>query len=76
MIALGVKPGDEVIVPAHSWISTSETVTQAGAKVVFCDTNTHNFTIDTALIEEKITQKQSVLFQFIYLVILLKWMLS
>lgn len=57
MIALGVKPGDEVIVPAHSWISTSETVTQAGAKVVFCDTNTHNFTIDTALIEEKITSK-------------------
>src|SRR5437868_15117517 len=27
---LHVKPGDEVIAPAHSWISTSETVTQAG----------------------------------------------
>ena len=35
MHALGLKPGDEVIVPAHSWISTSETVTQAGGKVVF-----------------------------------------
>ena len=35
MYALGVKHGDEVIVPAHSWISTSETVTQAGGKVVF-----------------------------------------
>ena len=30
MKALDIKPGDEVIVPAHSWISTSETVTQAG----------------------------------------------
>lgn len=57
MVALGVKPGDEVIVPAHSWISTSETVTQAGGKVVFCDTNTENFTIDTSLIESKITPR-------------------
>ena len=43
MRALGIKEGDEVIVPAHSWISTSETVSQAGAKVVFCDTNKTNF---------------------------------
>ena len=54
---LGVKSGDEVIVPAHSWISTSETVTQAGGNVIFCDTRDNDFTIDTAAIEEKITQK-------------------
>ena len=30
MRGLGVKPGDEVITTAHSWISTSETITQAG----------------------------------------------
>lgn len=46
MHALGVKPGDEVIAPAHSWISTTETITQAGAKVVFCDTDPQTFTID------------------------------
>lgn len=57
MKALGVKPGDEVIVPAHSWISTSETVTQAGAKVVFCDTSDSTFTIDTSQIVEKITPR-------------------
>ena len=57
MRALGVKPGDEVIVPAHSWISTSETVSQTGATVVFCDTDSETFTIDTSLIEEKITDK-------------------
>ena len=57
MHVLGVQPGDEVIVPAHSWISTSETVTQAGGKVVFCDTHDTQFTINTALIEGLITKR-------------------
>lgn len=55
MRGLGVKPGDEVITTAHSWISTSETITLAGGKVVFCDTDYDTFTIDPALIEAKIT---------------------
>lgn len=55
MVALGVKSGDEVIAPAHSWISTTETITQAGAKVVFCDTDKYTFTIDPRGIEAKIT---------------------
>ena len=54
MRALGVKPGDEIITTAHSWISTSETITQAGGRVVFCDTE-NTFTIDPTLIEQKIT---------------------
>ncbi len=54
MRALGVQPGDEVIIPAHSWISTSETVTQAGAKVVFCDTDPATYTIDPSQLEAKI----------------------
>ena len=53
--ALGLKPGDEVITSAHSWISTSETITQAGGRVVFCDTEEDTFTIDPAEIERKIT---------------------
>lgn len=56
MVALGVKPGDEVIAPAHSWISTTETITQAGGKVVFCDTDADTFTIDPRDIEAKITK--------------------
>ncbi len=55
MVALGVKPGDEVIAPAHSWISTTETITQAGGEVVFCDTDKDTFTIDPKDIEAKIT---------------------
>ena len=52
---LGLKRGDEVITSAHSWISTSETITQAGGRVVFCDTDEETFTIDPIDIERKIT---------------------
>jgi dTDP-4-amino-4,6-dideoxygalactose transaminase len=57
MRALGVKPGDEVIVPAHSWISTSAMVTLAGASVVFCDTDPDTFTIDPARLGSLITPR-------------------
>ena len=57
MRGLGVKPGDEVITTAHSWISTSETITQAGGRVVFCDTEKETFNIDAAQIESLITPK-------------------
>lgn len=57
MRGLGIKPGDEVITTAHSWISTTETITQAGGRVVFCDTDAETFTIDPALIEAKITPR-------------------
>ncbi|HJW53035.1 MAG TPA: DegT/DnrJ/EryC1/StrS family aminotransferase, partial [Burkholderiaceae bacterium] len=57
MHALGVRPGDEVITSAHSWISTSETITQAGGKVVFCDTDARTYTIDPARIESLITPR-------------------
>jgi dTDP-4-amino-4,6-dideoxygalactose transaminase len=52
---LGLKAGDEVITSAHSWISTSETITQAGGRVVFCDTEEETFTIDPDDIERKVT---------------------
>ena len=52
---LRVKAGDEVITSAHSWISTSETITQAGGRIVFCDTDEETFTIDPHDIQRKIT---------------------
>ena len=57
MAALQVKPGDEVITTAHSWISTSAMITHAGADVVFCDTDADTFTIDPAAIENAITPR-------------------
>jgi dTDP-4-amino-4,6-dideoxygalactose transaminase len=57
MAALKVKPGDEVITTAHSWISTSAMITHAGATPVFCDTDAQTFTIDPAAIENAITPR-------------------
>jgi dTDP-4-amino-4,6-dideoxygalactose transaminase len=57
MRALGVRPGDEVIAPAHSWIATTETITQAGGTVVFCDTDPDTFTIDVTKLEALVTPR-------------------
>src|ERR1700726_528554 len=57
MAALKVKPGDEVITTAHSWISTAAMITHAGAAVVFCDTDAGTFTIDPAAIESAMTPR-------------------
>ncbi len=57
MRALDVRPGDEVITSAHSWIATSETITQAGGHVVFCDTDAETYTIDADAIEGKVTSR-------------------
>ena len=57
MRSLNLQPGDEVITTAHSWIATSETITQAGGRVVFCDTDADTFNIDPAQIAAKITPR-------------------
>jgi dTDP-4-amino-4,6-dideoxygalactose transaminase len=57
MRGLGLKPGDEVITTAHSWISTTETITQAGGKVVFTDTEYDTFNLNAAQIESRITPR-------------------
>jgi dTDP-4-amino-4,6-dideoxygalactose transaminase len=55
--ALGLQAGDEVITSAHSWIATSETITQAGGRVVFADTEDRTCTLDPAAVEKKITAR-------------------
>lgn len=57
MQMLGIGPGDEVITPANSWISSSETITQTGAKPVFADIEEDYFTIDPNHVEELITDE-------------------
>lgn len=54
--SMGIREGDEVIVPAISWISTSEAVSAVGATPVFVDIDEY-FTIDASLITEKITPR-------------------
>ncbi|MAP66611.1 MAG: erythromycin biosynthesis sensory transduction protein eryC1 [Candidatus Marinimicrobia bacterium] len=54
--ALDIGLGDEVITVANSWISTSETISQSGAKPIFVDINEY-YNIDTKKIEKKINSK-------------------
>ena len=44
--ALNISRGDEVIVPAFTWVSTANVVEHLGGKVVFCDIDLNTFNID------------------------------
>lgn len=54
---LGIGKGDEVLVPALTWISTAGAVNNVGAEPVFIDVLEEERTIDASLLEEKITPK-------------------
>lgn len=56
MKMLGIGEGDEVITVANSWISSSETISQTGAKPVFVDINKDYYSIDEHLLEAAITK--------------------
>ena len=58
---LGVSPGDEVIVPANTFIATAWAVTYLGATPVFVDCTPDTWEIDPSKIEEKITEKTKVI---------------
>ena len=57
VVALGLKPGDEVIVPAFTWVSTANVVEHQGAKPIFCDIDLDTFNIDATKIENLITDR-------------------
>lgn len=55
--ALGIKDGDEVIVPSNTYIATTLAVTYVGATPVFVEPDIRTFNIDATLIESAITEK-------------------
>ncbi len=57
LITLGIGPGDEVIVPAFSYIATANVVELVGAKPIFVDIDIDTFNIDSHQIEKHITSK-------------------
>ncbi len=61
LLACGVKEGDEVIVPAFTWVSTANAVKYCGAKPIFVDIDINTFNIDVDKIEEKITDKTTAI---------------
>ncbi|WP_285825035.1 DegT/DnrJ/EryC1/StrS family aminotransferase [Schaedlerella arabinosiphila] len=54
--AMGIKAGDEVIVPSNTFIATALAVSYAGATPVFADPEISTYNIDVNLIEKKITK--------------------
>lgn len=57
MLALGIGAGDEVIIPANTFIATAWGVSHAGATPVFVDCTADTWEIDVTKIEEKITSR-------------------
>jgi perosamine synthetase len=57
LVALGIGPGDEVIVPSLTYIASANAVSYCGATPVFAENETRTFNIDPADIEALITPK-------------------
>lgn len=56
LLAVGVGPGDEVIVPSLTFVASANAARYCGAKVVFCDIDGENdFTLDVADVERRMT---------------------
>ena len=57
LAALGIGPGDEVIVPAYTWMSTAMAALYVGAPPVFVDSQRDTFCMDPAAFEAAITPR-------------------
>jgi dTDP-4-amino-4,6-dideoxygalactose transaminase len=57
MMVLSLQPGDEVILPVHTYVATAEVLALLHLKPVFADVDAQHFTLDVKQIENKITAK-------------------
>lgn len=57
LLALGIGPGDEVLLPTLTFVATANAVTYCGARPRFVDIEPNSWTIDPAQIEAKITER-------------------
>jgi perosamine synthetase len=57
LVALGVRPGDEVIVPSFTWVATANAVEMVGARPVFVDIELDTFNVNPERVEAAITSK-------------------
>lgn len=56
-LALGLKPGDEVIVPAFTWVTSAHSAEYVGAKAVFADVDINTFNLDPKALEAAISSR-------------------
>lgn len=61
LMALGLEKGDEVIVPAHTYVATAEVAALLGLKLVFVDVDSVSFCIDVNQVADAITSKTKVI---------------
>lgn len=57
LMALDVRPGDEVLVPSLTYIATANAVRYVGAEPVFVDVDANTWCLDPTLLEDKITRR-------------------
>src|SRR5579872_3486243 len=57
MMALDLKPGDEIILPVHTYVATAEVVALLGLVPVFIDVDPKTFCIDPVAVEKAITPR-------------------
>jgi dTDP-4-amino-4,6-dideoxygalactose transaminase len=66
MMVVGIKPGDEVIVPSFTFVSSTNCILRQGAKPVFVDIVPSTLTIDIADVARKITPRTRVILPVVY----------
>lgn len=57
LAAAGIGPGDEIIVPAFTWVATANVAEYLGARPVFCDIDLETFNLDVDLLPGLITER-------------------
>jgi dTDP-4-amino-4,6-dideoxygalactose transaminase len=61
LLALDIKAGDEVLLPSFTFVATANSVIASGAKPVFVDINTKDYTIDLHDLKRKISKKSKAI---------------
>ena len=61
LLALDIKTGDEVLLPSFTFVATANSVIASGAKPVFVDINTKDYTIDLHDLKRKISKKSKAI---------------
>lgn len=61
LLCLGIGPGDEVLLPSFTFVATANSVIATGAKPVFVDINTKDYTMDIGDLRDKITKRSKAI---------------